>query len=419
MKKILKKRKTMNYKNTLTISLILFIFSSLSAQNDSETRSFIKTLPVGKETTMEVLNKYGTIQITPWNKDSAYIRAEVKAYAKDRSKIGKMFDGITVNITGTKYLVSAKTEFTSNINTLFESFKGMTSKIISYDSHVEINYYINIPEYLNLKIENKYGDVYMENNTGEFNISISNGSFKANSLGKKSSITMVFCDAKIKSIENKYGDVYMENNTGEFNISISNGSFKANSLGKKSSITMVFCDAKIKSIVSGNIDASFSEVSIGETEDLSINSISSKYDIKKAWMIGGESRRDKFLIENIGSLQGNAYFTDYKVNTLRKKINLTMRYGSISAGLIEKGFESININSGYSDISLNFDPGSSYNLDIRHINAFLVLPDKNTKTEEKALNEDKKEYVTSGTVGRNPGTAKVKIDATHGNIYLK
>jgi hypothetical protein len=371
MKKILKKRKTMNYKNTLTISLILFIFSSLSAQNDSETRSFIKTLPVGKETTMEVLNKYGTIQITPWNKDSAYIRAEVKAYAKDRSKIGKMFDGITVNITGTKYLVSAKTEFTSNINTLFESFKGMTSKIISYDSHVEINYYINIPEYLNLKIENKYGDVYMENNTGEFNISISNGSFKANSLGKKSSITMVFCDAKIKSI------------------------------------------------VSGNIDASFSEVSIGETEDLSINSISSKYDIKKAWMIGGETRRDKFLIENIGSLQGNAYFTDYKVNTLRKKINLTMRYGSISAGFIEKGFESININSGYSDISLNFDAGSSYNLDIRHINAFLVLPDKNTKTEEKALNEDKKEYVTSGTVGRNPGTAKVKIDATHGNIYLK
>ena len=83
---------------------------------------------------------------------------------------GKMFDGITVNITDSKYIVRAQTEFTSNINTLFESFKGMTSKIISYDSRVEINYYINIPEYLNLKIENKYGDVYMEDNTGEFRI---------------------------------------------------------------------------------------------------------------------------------------------------------------------------------------------------------------------------------------------------------
>jgi hypothetical protein len=366
-----KKRKVMNSRIIMTLSLVLMLFNPLLAQNDSETRSFIKTVPVGIETTLEVSNKYGTIQVTPWNKDSAYIRAEVKAFAKDRSKLGKMFDGITVNISDTKYIVRARTEFTSNINMLFESFKGMTSKIISYDSHVEINYYINIPEYLNLKIENKYGDVYMENSTGEFRISISNGSFKANSLGKKSSLTMVFCDAKINSI------------------------------------------------VSGNIDASFSEVAIGETGDLSINSISSKYDIKKADMISGESRRDKFFIENIGSLQGNAYFTDYKVNTLRKEINLTTRYGSVNADLIERGFESININSGYSDLTLNFDPGSSYNLDIRHTNTFVVLPSRNIKTEQKALNEEKKEYMTYGTFGKNPGTAKVKIDATRGNIYLK
>jgi hypothetical protein len=107
------------------------------------------------------------------------------------------------------------------------------------------------------------------------------------------------------------------------------------------------------------------------------------------------------------------------VNNLRKELNLTTRYGSVSADFIEKGVESININSGYSDLSLSFEPGSSYNLDIRHINAFLVLPDKNIKTEQKALNEDRKEYLTYGTFGRNPGKVKVKIDATRGNIYLK
>ncbi len=361
----------MNYNKIISFCLSILTISSLSAQNDSETHSFIKTVPVGKETTLEVTNKYGTIQITPWNKDSAYIRAEVKAFSKDRSKISKMFDGITVNITDSKYLVRAQTEFTSNINTLFESFKGMTSKIISYDSHIEIDYYINVPEYLNLKIDNKYGDVYMENNTGEFKISLSNGSFKANSLGERTSLTLVFCDAKINSVR------------------------------------------------SGNVDASFSDISIGETEELSINSISSKYDIKKAGTIRGESRRDKFFIGSIGTLEGNAYFTDYNVSNIKKELNLTTRYGSITADLIENDFGSVNINSGYSDISLHFDPGASYNLDIRHVNAFLVLPEKNIKTEEKELNEDKKEYSTSGTVGKNPGSAKVKIDATHGNIYLK
>jgi hypothetical protein len=361
----------MNYRIIVVLNLIFLTLSPLSAQKETETRNFIKTIPVGKESTLEVMNKYGTVQITTWNKDSAYIRAEVKAYAKDASKLGKMFDGITVNITDSKYIVRAETEFTSNINTLFESFKGMTSKIISYDSRVEINYYINIPEYLNMKIENKYGDVYMEDNTGELRLNISNGSLRANSIGKNSTIKMVFCDAKINSM------------------------------------------------VSGNIDASFSEISLGTVEDLSINSISSKYDIKKAGIIHGESKRDKFFIDNVESLQGNSYFTDYKISNVKKELNLNARYGSVNADLIEKGFESIDISSGYSDISLNFDPASSYTLDVRHLNAFLVLPDKNIKTEEKTLDEDKKEYITTATVGKNPGRSKVKIDATRGNIYLK
>lgn len=361
----------MNYKTLIIINLLFFIFNSLSAQSDSEMRSFIKTVPVGKESSLEVSNKYGTIHITPWNKDSAYIRAEVKAFAPNQAKLKKMFDGIYVNITETTSLVRAQTDFTQNINMLFEGFKGMTSKIISYDSRVEINYYISIPEYLNLKIENRYGDIYMENNTGTLSVSVFNGSFKANSLGKGSSLTMAFCDATINSI------------------------------------------------ISGKIDASFSEISIGETGDISINSISSKYDIKKAGMIRFESRRDKFFIDDIDIFQGSSYFTDFRVSNLKKELDITTRYGSVNIDFIEKGFEEITINSGYSDISLEFDQGSSYNLDIRHINAFLVLPDKNVKTEQKVLNEEKKEYMTYGTVGRNPGSTKVKIDATRGNIYLK
>lgn len=361
----------MSYKTILTISLALIIFRSLPAQSNSEMRSFIKTFQVGKETSLEVSNKYGTIHFTSWNKDSVYIRAEVKAFAPNQAKLKKMFDGITININQTKYLVRAQTDFTQNINMLFESFKGMTNKLINYESRLEINYYINIPEYLNLKIDNKYGDVYMEDNTGDFSISVSNGSFKANSIGKGSNITMAFCDATINSL------------------------------------------------TSGTIDASFSEISIGEAGDLSINSISSRYDIKLVRSIGGESRRDKFFINRIEILQGNSYFTDYKVNTLKKELNLTTKYGNVNADIIEKEFGAININSGYSDISLGFDQDASYNLDIRHINTFLVLPDTNIKTEKKALNDEKKEFLTYGTVGRNPGNKKVKIDATRGNIYIK
>jgi hypothetical protein len=362
---------TMNYKFIIILILFQLIYKPCSSQGTSETRNFIKTLPVGRETTLEVYNKYGTIQITQWKKDSAMIRSEIKAVASNKEKLDKMFDGISISMTESSSQIKAETKFTQNIGMLFENFKGMTSKLITYDSRVEINYFITVPEYLNLKIENKYGDVYME-------------------------------------------DI-----TGDFSISVSNGSFKANSIGKNSTLNLTFCDANINSIASGKIDASFSEVSSKEVGDIAINSISSKYEIKKAGTITIESRRDKFFIDNIKTIKGTSYFTDFNIKNLSKEATLSTRYGNLEIDPVEKGFESVNLNTGYTDVSLGFEPASSYNFDIRHLNSFVVISDKSAKTEKKVLNEDKKEYITSGTSGPNPGNSKVSIDATHGDIFLK
>jgi len=362
---------TMNYKFIILLILFQLVHKPSSSQGTSETRNFIKTLPVGKESTLEVYNKYGTIQITQWKKDSAMIRSEIKAVASNREKLDKMFNGISISMTESASQIKAETKFTQNIGMLFENFKGMTSKLISYDSRVEINYFITIPDYINLKIENKYGDVYLE-------------------------------------------DI-----TDDFSISVSNGSFKANSIGKNSTLNLTFCDATINSIASGKIDASFSEISSKEVGNITINSISSKYEIKKAGTVTIESRRDKFSIDNIKILKGTSYFTDFSIKNLSHEASLSTRYGKLEIDPIEKGFESVNLNTGYTDVSLGFEPASSYNFDIRHLNSFLVISDKNAKTEKKVLNEDKKEYITSGTTGTSPGSSKLSIDATHGDIYIK
>lgn len=361
----------MNYKKIISLALIIFSFNILSAQIESETRSYIKTVPVGKETTLEVYNKYGTIQITQWNKDSVYIKAEVKAIGPNKEKLHRMSEGIIVSITESKYIVRAQTEFTQNMNSLFEQFKGMTSKLISYDSKVEIDYFISMPEYLNLKLENKYGDLYLENTSGKLEASLSNGSFKANSINKSCVLSFAFCNASINYI------------------------------------------------ASGKVNSSFAEITIERADELDILSTSSRIDINKAGVVDFESRRDKFFFSNTGKLRGKSYFTDFRLDSLKTEININTMYGNIDVELINKGFESINIASSYTDINLEIDPGSSYEFDIRHINTFLVLPSKNAKIEKKVLSEEKKEYITFGSVGNNPGASKVKIDTNRGKFYLK
>jgi hypothetical protein len=367
----LKKQMAMNYKFILTLILILLSPVLSSGQSYSEKRSFKKAFVVNKEMTLAITNKYGTIHLTTWNKDSVSVRAEIEAFASSQSRLGKMLEGININFSETGYQIIAQTYFSQSISMLFESFKGMTNKLIPYDSRIQINYFVSLPENINLKIDNKYGDVYMENNIADLSVTLSNGSFKANSLNKASDLKLSFCDATINKIDG------------------------------------------------GNLDASFSEVVIGELLNLSITSISSRLDLKQAGKIHLDSRRDKFFIGILGSAEGDSYFTDFKIDELKDDVNLVTKYGSVYIDKINKSIKLISLNSGYTDISLSFDQTVSYNLDIRHINTFLTTPAQNAKLEKKAINEEKNEYITFGTVGKNPGNVRVKIDATRGNIFIK
>jgi hypothetical protein len=358
----------MKYGKEILAGLMLLMINMLSAQSVTEKRSFMKSLPMGKDTRLEVKNKYGDIHFNLWNKDSVYILAEVEAFAPNHSKIQKMFDGININISGTSSLIRAETEFTREITVLLESFKGLTEKIIDYDSRVQINYFISVPEQIDINVENQFGDVSMENNRGVVSVSLSNGDFKANSLNRLADLTLNFGDAEIGSVK------------------------------------------------SGKIRTTFSKLVISESDELNINSTSTRFEMRKAGKITVESRRDKFFVSE---LEGVSYFTDYKIDNLEKGADLNLKYGSLDADGIYNNFEGINLVSAYSDITMSFEHSASYEFEIRHTNAFVVVPERNSKSEKEVINEDKKEYLTSGKVGSNPGSRKVRIEASRGNIYLK
>jgi hypothetical protein len=361
----------MKLKIKLSAALLLLIAFPLLSQSVSEKRSFMRSLPIGRETRLEVNNKYGDIHITSWKKDSVYILAEIEAYAPNRSKLEKMLEGIEVNITGSDNLVRAETEFGREITVLLESLKGLTGKIIEYESKVQINYYINIPDNVDIDIDNQFGDVSLEDNTGTVSVDLSNGDFEANSLDRISELSIDFGDAEINSVR------------------------------------------------SAKINTTFSKIIVSQSSDLVINSTSSRFDLGKAGKVDIESRRDKFFIGDISAISGISYFTDYKIDNLTGNTDLDLKYGSFDIERVDDRFEIMNLKSAYSDITADFDNSASFQFEIRHTNSFVVLPDSNIKSKKEALNEDKKEFLITGNIGSGTGSGKLKIDATRGNIYIK
>ena len=48
-----------------------------SAQNLTDSRSVSKRFPASRETTLEVVNKYGKIQLVTWDKDSVAVDVDI------------------------------------------------------------------------------------------------------------------------------------------------------------------------------------------------------------------------------------------------------------------------------------------------------------------------------------------------------
>jgi hypothetical protein len=361
----------MNYKNIILTWIFFFIWiAGLRAQSFTESKKIEKIFPASSSTSVEIINKYGKIHVLSWDKDSIGIDIELTVKSDDLSKVKKVMNTIDFGFTNTDYYVIAETEFGKRYNSLFENIKNLAESLIPSDNVVEINYTVQIPETIEMKINNKYGDVYIDNHKGKMKIHISNGDLKANDI----------------------------KGTADIHIEIGNG--------------------VINHIEEGRLDIAYSEFEIKNGGDLVIYCRSSKVDIGSIRSINLDSRRDKLFVNEINRISGETYFSDLHIYDITGELNLTMKYGSLDLEYIQSVFSFLNVNSNYTDINLNFDQGSSYLMDVNHTNAEFTYPERLGIIEEKVIDRDRKELNTYGKIGDSEHSSKVKITAIKGTITI-
>ncbi|MCK7460996.1 MAG: hypothetical protein MZU84_02470 [Sphingobacterium sp.] len=107
---------------------------------------------------------------------------------------------------------------------------------------------------------------------------------------------------------------------------------------------------------------------------------------------------------------------------MTNEINMSVKYGNLSFGTIDKGFSLIDLRTTYADIDMVMDERAGYNLEIKHTNAFVSLPgispepetdrDKRTRTKYSlqrpllAADLAVRDIRIDATQGRNPGCCR-------------
>jgi len=350
----------MIYRTVICLWLVLFIFpGGMSGQ--VYTDRVVKSYKVADRSSVDVTNKYGKIHIVTWDKDSVRIEIDLRISSSSYQKMDKLRDNINFDFTTTKSHIVVKTMFSNDAGIISDFVDAFIPS-----NQVTINYMVYLPQNISLKIDNKFGDVYIDDFNGELNINLSNGNLKANRLA------------------------------GSPSIFLSSG------------------DAAINKIVSGNLTVSYSDLSIREAGKVWIDSKSSKVSIDKASNLDIDSKRDKYTIDESDYITASGYFSSFIIGTLKKEIRTQLKYGDLDINQVSDAFSFISIDLEITDLRMCFLRKTSYNLDItHHQDVYINLPGSLARIETKVLNADQKLMLTYGRIGSTATETshKVKINA--------
>lgn len=337
----------------------------------SKTREMVKSFSIDKDTRIEIANKYGKIDIKTWDKDSVRFEIKISVEEKKPSKVEEALSEIDFNITNSQNYLIFTTEVDKNKSGLAKEIQRFKETLLSSDGNIQIDYLVWMPNTNNLKVENKFGDIFI----GDF--------------------------------------------LGEVRIDLSNGNLKASDFTKPLDLTLNFADATINSIKQGRMECNFSQLYVKNLGAIRIISKSTEFDIREAENLNLNSRRDRFRIGQADIIDAEGSFSTFRISELTDRINIRTEYGDLEIENTVPDFSGIIVQSKNTDVSLYFEEDARFNYDFTLSKTELSLG-SNMKAEEHEVSEDEKTVREKGYFGAQTNAApKLNITAESGSITVR
>lgn len=342
----------------LAVFFVLSINGSYAA-GDKFTRSIKKEYSISRDAELSVENKFGKIHCANWERNAISIEVTITVEAPNEQKAMRIFDMVSIEIEGSSSEVTAETDISGDYHGNKESYS------------IAVDYLIYVPASISASLENKFGDIYLEQVDGPVSIDLSYGSLEAENL---------------TSTDN------------ELDIS--------------------FSKASIQMINECALDIKYSECMVYDCKRMSVESKFSTMRIEKITAAEIESQYDTYLIGDMQVAEAGAEFSTLKVSKLLKRIEVESQYGSIMIKYVAPKFDEISIYNSFGDVEIGIDEEASY-----HVDATIKMGSFSYPRENASISKQTEGYTTStyeGVIGTmaNP-TSRLYIESTNAGVTIK
>jgi hypothetical protein len=341
----------------LILVSVLLIASGSFAQDKELKKAVSKSFDVKKGVVLDVENKKGDVEIIVWERNEISIDVDVSVMSNKPGKTEEIIDEIEIDIAGGGDLISVETDLD------FSQYGNI-------DIKVDVDVKIKAPAYTNLEIENKFGDVYIGEHEGNIDLEVA------------------------------YGNIRLDNAKGESNeIDIAFGKVF---IGKLAKLDLEATNAT-------TIDIDEVEVLVADTKFSSVS-------VNKVEMLELESQYDKWDVSHVVYANVETQFSTFKIEKLRKTLDIEGAYGGIAVKHVLPEFESINLECSFGGVKLFFDPEATFNFDCSTVMGSCTYP-RNSDINKEKLNYTN--YAYNGVIGDGKAKANVDAEVSQGSIILE
>lgn len=173
----------------------LFISLAVIASDYEEREVFKKVYKASQGIELNINNKHGNIEFQTWDKDSVSLSVEVIARSSNDELVYALMDDVEINFSRTPSTIYASTNFGSS----FSKIRTSMIKLVN-DQYVAVNYIVKLPKSMNITIENKFGNVIVENHEGRINLDLQHGNLFANELAGELKVISRYAELSIHKL---------------------------------------------------------------------------------------------------------------------------------------------------------------------------------------------------------------------------
>ncbi len=335
-----------------------------------------KDFDISKEGTFSLNNKYGSIKVEGWGEQRARVEASIVVRASSESNAQRVFDRIKVEFSESRDYASAETQVAPQKKEWWFWGEEEADYSISYKAYV--------PYSCKLMVQNRHGDVDIENMAGQAELIVRYGNLKADYLKSGSELVL----------EHGMGTI---EKAGRLKVSLQQGRLRVE-------------DARLV-----DIDSRYSQVWIERAEEVLSRSKYDTYGLQNVGRFVNKGEFDHIEIESANEISVTSTLTKLSVGRVNKSLHLQVDSSGVKIASIGRNFQNVDISGSFTDFRLGIESGTTYQMDAVADFAGIRYPRSLNVTYEREAGTN---HEVRGHVGANKPPRLLRARVSYGALQV-